>query len=87
VQELIYTINKIIGDHQFGFRHNRSTTDRIFYIRQILEKKWEYNETVHQLFVDFSFTYFQVEKPFLYEGKEKEIDLALQRGEPTGHEN
>jgi hypothetical protein len=24
-----------------------------FCIRQILEKKWEYNETVHQLFVDF----------------------------------
>jgi hypothetical protein len=36
-----------------GFRHNRSTTDQIFCIRQILEKKWEFNETVHQLFVDF----------------------------------
>jgi hypothetical protein len=32
---------------------NRSTTDQIFCIRQILEKKWEYNETVHQLFIDF----------------------------------
>jgi hypothetical protein len=30
-----------------GFRHNRSTTDHIFCIRQILEKNWEYNETVH----------------------------------------
>ena len=39
---------EIIGDHQWGFRHNRSTTDHIFCIRQILEKKWEYNETVHQ---------------------------------------
>jgi hypothetical protein len=27
--------------------------DQIFYIRQILEKKWEYNGTVHQLFIDF----------------------------------
>jgi hypothetical protein len=45
-------IDKIIGDLQCGFRRNRSTTDQIFYIRQILEKKWEYNETVHQLFVD-----------------------------------
>jgi hypothetical protein len=26
-------------------------------IRQILEKKWEYNETVHQLFVDFKKAY------------------------------
>jgi len=29
------------------------TTDHIFCIRQILEKKWEYNEAVHQLFIDF----------------------------------
>jgi hypothetical protein len=28
-----------IGDHHCGFRRNRSTTDRIFCIRQILEKK------------------------------------------------
>jgi hypothetical protein len=27
--------------------------DQIFYIRQILEKKLEYNGTVHQLFIDF----------------------------------
>jgi hypothetical protein len=33
--------------------HNRSATDQIFCIRQILEKKWEYNETVHRLFVNF----------------------------------
>jgi hypothetical protein len=26
-------VNEIIGDHQWGFRRNRSTTDRIFYIR------------------------------------------------------
>jgi hypothetical protein len=32
-------IDEIIGDHQCGFQHNRSTTDQIFCIRQILEKK------------------------------------------------
>jgi hypothetical protein len=32
-------IEEIIGDLQCVFRHNRSTTDQIFYIRQILEKK------------------------------------------------
>jgi hypothetical protein len=31
-------VNEIIGDHQCGFRRNRSTMDQIFYIRQILEK-------------------------------------------------
>jgi len=32
---------EIIGDHQCVFQSNRSTTDHIFCIRQILEKKWE----------------------------------------------
>jgi hypothetical protein len=45
--------DEIIGDYQCGFRRNRSTTDQIFYIRQILEKKWKFNETVHQVFIDF----------------------------------
>jgi hypothetical protein len=35
---LIPYADEIIGDHQCGFRRNRSTTDQIFYIRQILEK-------------------------------------------------
>ena len=29
------------GDHHCGFRHNRSTTDHIFCIRQILVEYWE----------------------------------------------
>jgi hypothetical protein len=33
-------VNEIIDDHQCGFRRNRSTADQIFYIRQILEKKF-----------------------------------------------
>jgi hypothetical protein len=32
---------EIIGDHQCGFRRNRPSTDHIFSIRQILEKKWD----------------------------------------------
>jgi hypothetical protein len=40
-------MDEIIGDHQCGFQCNRSTTDQIFCIYQILEKKWEYTETVH----------------------------------------
>jgi hypothetical protein len=49
--------NEIIGDHQCGFRRNRSTIDQIFCIRQILEKKWEFGGTVHQLFIDFKKAY------------------------------
>jgi sorting nexin-29 len=59
-------VNEIIGDHQCGFCHNRSTTDQIFYIRQILEKKWEYNGTVHQLFIDFKKAYDSVKREVLY---------------------
>jgi hypothetical protein len=36
---LIPYADEITGDYQCGFRCNRSTTDQIFYIRQILEKK------------------------------------------------
>jgi hypothetical protein len=44
-------IDEIIGDYQCGFRHNRSTNNQIFCIVQMLEKKLEYNETVHQPFI------------------------------------
>jgi hypothetical protein len=36
---------EITGDHQCGFRRNRSLTDQIFYMRQILEKKLEWEST------------------------------------------
>jgi hypothetical protein len=59
-------VDKIIGNHQCGLRRNRSSTDLVFCIRQILEKNWEYNETVHQLFVDFKKTYDSVGREVLY---------------------
>jgi hypothetical protein len=34
-------------------------------IQQTLEKKWEYNETVHQLFVDFKKAYDSVRREVL----------------------
>ena len=40
---------KIIGDRQCEYRHNRSTTDYIFCTHLILEKMWEFNKAVHQL--------------------------------------
>jgi hypothetical protein len=47
-----YTL-KIIRDHWCGFWCNKSVTDHIFCIQQMLEKKWEYKDTVHQLFINF----------------------------------
>jgi hypothetical protein len=63
---LIPYADEIIGDHQCGFRRNRSMTDQIFYICKILEKKWEYNGTVHQLFIDFKKDYDSVRREVLY---------------------
>jgi hypothetical protein len=51
---------------QCGFRRNRSTTDQIFCIRQILEEKWEYNEKLHQLFMDFKKAYDSVRREVLH---------------------
>ncbi|PSN49740.1 hypothetical protein C0J52_08482 [Blattella germanica] len=44
----------------------QSTIDQIFSIRQILEKKWEYNGTVHQLYVDFKKAYDSIKREKLY---------------------
>ena len=66
LSRLIPYAEEITGDHQCKFRHNRSTTDHIFCIRQILEKKWEHNEAVHQLFIDFKKAYDSVRREALY---------------------
>jgi hypothetical protein len=58
--------DEIIGDHQCVFQCNISTTDHIFYIQQILEKKLECNGTVHQLFIDFNKAYNSVRREVLY---------------------
>jgi hypothetical protein len=66
LSRLVLYIDEIIGDYQCGFQRDRSTTDQIFCIRQILEKKWEYNETVHQLFIDFKKANDSVGREVLY---------------------
>jgi hypothetical protein len=64
LSRLIPCADEIIGDHKCGFRRNRST-EQIFYIRQILEKKREYNGTVNQLFIDFKKAYDTVRREAL----------------------
>jgi hypothetical protein len=58
--------DKIIWDHQCGFGRNRSTADQIFCIRQILEEKWEYNETLFKLLTDFKKASDSVIREVLY---------------------
>jgi len=58
---LIPYAKEIIGDHQCGFQNNRST-DHIHCFRQILGKKWEYNEEVYYLFINLKKAYDSVRK-------------------------
>ena len=44
---------EIIGEYQGGFQRGRLTVDQVLTVRQILEKFWEQNIAVHNLFIDF----------------------------------
>ena len=57
---------EITGDLQCGYRRNRSTTDHIFCIHQILEKKWGHKGALHQLYIDFKKAYDSVRREVLY---------------------
>jgi len=43
-----------------------SITDQMFHISQIMDRKWEYNGTVHHLFVDFRKAHGSVKREALY---------------------
>jgi hypothetical protein len=45
---------------------NRSTPDQIYFIHHILEKKLEYNATVHQLFIDLKKSCDLLRRKILY---------------------
>jgi hypothetical protein len=66
LSKLIPYTDEIIEDHRHAFWQNRSTTDKAFCICHILKKKWEYNGTVNQLFIDFEKTYDSVRQEVLY---------------------
>ena len=67
--------NEILGEYQCGFGRNRSTFEHVFSIRQIYEKKWEYNKGVCQLFIDFEEAYDFIKMESLY-------DILIKFGEP-----
>jgi len=52
-QRLVDIIETELGDYQSGFRPNRSTIDNIFMIRQIIEKCYEYNTDIHNIFIEY----------------------------------
>jgi hypothetical protein len=57
---------KLLGIISAGSIVTDLCTDQIFYIQQILEKGWEYNGMVHQLFRDFKKAYDSVRREVFY---------------------
>ncbi|KAL4084379.1 hypothetical protein QTP88_028202 [Uroleucon formosanum] len=53
---------EIIGDYQASFRQNRSTIDQIFILRQVLHKTWEYDKSVHMVFIDYKKAYDSIHR-------------------------
>ena len=53
-QKLVDITETELGDYQSGFRPNKSITDNIFMIRQIIEKRYEYNIDIHNIFIDYT---------------------------------
>jgi sorting nexin-29 len=65
---------KTIGEYQCGFHPNRSTTDELFVIRQMMEKHYEHCMDLHMLFVDFRKAFGSVNRERIYEAmKQMEI--------------
>lgn len=56
----------LTGEYQCGFRNERATTDQMFTLRLIMEKCYEYNQTIHQLYVDFRAAYDSVLREELF---------------------
>jgi len=52
----------LLSQEQNGFRRNRSTTDNIFIMGQVLEKCYECNIEMHVLYIDFKQAFESIDK-------------------------
>ena len=59
-------VNKLIGSYRCGVRPDKSTTDQIFTLRQILKKTQEHQINTHHLFVDFKSPFDTPHRDHLY---------------------
>lgn len=55
-----------LGENRCGFRKGRLTTGQLSIIGEILEKKYEYWQSIWQLFVDFKKAYDSIRRERLY---------------------
>ena len=59
-------MERILGITKQDSEKNRSTLDQIFILRQSLEKFYEYDKQLHQLFVDFKQAYDSLDRGKIY---------------------
>ena len=55
-----------LSEYQAGFRKQRSTSDQLFSIRQIVQKSYEMNVETHHLFIDFKAAYDSIDREELW---------------------
>jgi hypothetical protein len=48
ISRLTPYVEETAGDHQCGFRPNRSNIDQIFCMRQVVKLRWESNGTIYR---------------------------------------
>ena len=56
----------VLRDEQAGFRQERSTTDQIATLRNIIEQSLEWNTTLYTIFVDFEKAFDSVDRDTLW---------------------
>ena len=45
-------VEPLLGEEQHGYRNNRTVTDLTFGLRMVIEKAWEYNQSIYIAFID-----------------------------------
>jgi hypothetical protein len=61
-KRLTHIIEEDLSDFQSGFHQNRSTIDNIFMLRQIVEKCYEHNIDIHNVFIDDTLAFDSVKR-------------------------
>jgi hypothetical protein len=61
-QRLVDIVEPMLGEYQSGFRPNRTTIENIFMVRQIIEKCYEYNIDIHNIFIDYSHAFDSIQR-------------------------
>jgi len=60
-------VREFVWKYQADFTDSRATTDQIFALRQILQKRREPNVQTHHLFIDFKAAYDTVDRDQLWQ--------------------